>query len=163
VIALVEPVLDAKVRCLCYRPYPGHPRGCPNYGKRDRCPPQAKHLSDVLDMARPIWAVWTMFELAAHRDKMLALHPNWTRAQLDCCLYWQGTARKRLRREIAYCTDRNYGCFSTREPYIALDTPEACGVNVTETMAKLGVKLEWPPSIWAVQVALVGTPRGDAR
>jgi len=34
-------------------------------------------------------------------------------------------------------------------------------VDVTATMASLGIKLEWPPVKVAYQVALVGTPKQD--
>jgi hypothetical protein len=41
---------------------------------------------------------------------------------------------------------------------IAVTCPEACGVDVTATMASIGVALEWPPVSTAYQVALVGSP-----
>ena len=37
-----------------------------------------------------------------------------------------------------------------------LTTPEACGVNITETMKKIGVNLEWPPRSVTYQVAIAG-------
>jgi hypothetical protein len=38
--------------------------------------------------------------------------------------------------------------------------PEAMGVVVTETMANVGIKLEWPPKTVTYQVALAGKLRG---
>lgn len=37
-------------------------------------------------------------------------------------------------------------------------TPEAHGVNLTETMRSAGIVLEWPPDRLAYQIVLAGTP-----
>jgi len=153
--ALVTPVLDPKVRALCARPYPGHPHGCPNVGQRDTCPPQARLLQELLDLDRPVWAVWSSFDLGAHVERMRAAHPGWSDRQLVNCLYWQGGARKVLRGEI--------DTFSRLRPgLLVLKCPEACGLVVTPTMASIGVELQWPPRTIAYQVALAGTSVGGA-
>jgi len=73
-------------------------------------------------------------------------HPEWSERQIECCLYWQGTARKQLREKIKI--------FSIEKPeYKILTCPEACGVNVTATVKKLGIVLEWSPKKWVYQVA----------
>jgi len=151
--AIVEPIIDATVRQLCCRPYPNHPKGCPNYGKRATCPPTAPLLADVLDLNRPIWAVWVEFDLAAHREKMRAAHPTWTRRQLDCCLYWQAGVNNQLRRKT---TELFPDLVTGFDPKEVVSCPEACGVNVTETMASIGIALEWPPVNIIRKVALVG-------
>ena len=51
---IVRPVIDPDVRDLCPRSYPGHPHGCPNYGKRPSCPPQAPMLAETLDLTQPV-------------------------------------------------------------------------------------------------------------
>ena len=151
----VYPEIDLRVRDLCTRPYPGHPHGCPNYGKRRTCPPGAPLIWQTLDTTRPIYAIWNRFGLAAHVARMLRKHPTWSDRQLRNCLYWQGTARKQLRTEIErFLDDRPY--------QRVLTCPEACGVNVTATMAGVGVRLDWPPTAVAYQVALAGTPREAA-
>lgn len=38
-----------------------------------------------------------------------------------------------------------------------LACPEAAGVNITATMASIGVALEWPPVTKALQIVLAGT------
>jgi hypothetical protein len=35
---------DGEAGKLCRLPYPNHPKGCPNYGKRALCPPKAPAL-----------------------------------------------------------------------------------------------------------------------
>lgn len=148
----VVPVIDYSVRNFCTRPYPGHPRGCPNYGKRSACPPQAPYFEQVFDLNKPIYAICNVFHLRKHVELMRARHPNWTDRQLRCCLYWQPKARKQLAGEIER--------FKFHHPsYKVVTVPEALGVNITETMKRLGVDLEWPPQEVAYQVALAGYPR----
>jgi hypothetical protein len=159
--ALVQTiVVDPKVRSLCARPYPGHPKGCPNVGQRDTCPPRARLLQELLDLDRPVYAVWSSFDLGVHIERMRLAHPVWSDRQLVNCLYWQAGARKVLRGEI--------DAFLREHPELArpgltvsgcvLTCPEACGVNVTATMATLGVELQWPPKTITYQVALAGFP-----
>ncbi len=155
----VEVVLDPSMRNLCYKPYYNHPKGCPNYGKRSGCPPAAPLINEVLDLSQPVWAAWVKFNLAKHRERMRGKHPKWSRRQLDCCLYWQGTLMKGLRREVTYFinaqTYLDYGILE------AIYYPEAMGVNVTATLEGIGVTLEWPPEKIVHKVALIGSPHGD--
>jgi len=147
----VTPVIDYPVRGLCVLPYGGdHPRGCPNFGKCDMCPPCAPKF-DVVYHSTKCFAVVNEFDLAAHREKMRAAHPAWSERQLVNCLYWQGTARKKLRELVR--------AFLLEHPdYRAEETPEAMGVNVTATLRAVGIELEWPPVQIVRQVALCAVP-----
>ena len=156
----VVPVIPVRyfspIRSLCCRGYPGHPRGCPNYGKRPSCPPQAKPLHEVLDLNQQVWAIYNRFPIGGHAARMKAKHPDWSERQMYCCLYWQPQARKQLRARImAWLRDSDIpeGCRRV------LTCPEACGCNVTATMAAVGIQLEWPPRTVAYQVALAGVAR----
>jgi predicted metal-binding protein len=151
-IRVRHPVLDSRVRRLCRKPYPGHPHGCQNWDKKDGCPPGAPLIKTLLDASQPLWCVYNRFDLGAHVDRMRAKHPDWSWRQLVCCLYWQGTARKQLKAKVEAALVQQPGLH-------VLYIPEACGVNITATMERLGVKLEWPPKKWAHQVALLGTLR----
>jgi len=148
----VKPVVDSKVRELCTRRYPNHPRGCPNFDKKRGCPPSAPLIGRLLDLESPVYAVYNVFPLGQHVEKMRGRHPGWTERQLRNCLYWQGTARKSLKAEIEkFEVTRDHG-----GKLVVVMTPEACGVNVTETMKQVGIELEWPPVQYALQIALVG-------
>ena len=145
----VFPIIDPSVRLLCCRPYPGHPKGCPNFNHRANCPPRAPAWNEVFDVTRPTYCIVNRFDLAEHVERMKALHPGWSLRQLECCLYWQGTARKDLRVGIVE--------FKKSHPdYIVEECPEAMGVNVTETVHQVGVLLEWPPKKYVYHVALAG-------
>jgi hypothetical protein len=149
----VAPVIEPAVRALCQRPYPGHPRGCPNYGKKRGCPPETPIFDQVYDLVLPVYAIVTTFNLGAHAEKMRERHPDWSWAKLSCCLYWQQGARKRLKFEIAKFLRSHPG-------YRAEATPEALGINVTATLQRAGFPaLEWPPVHLARQVALAAVPK----
>ena len=149
-IEIKNPVIDHSVRGLCWRPYEGHPHGCPNYKKCDRCPPRAALLQNAFDLNDRMFVVYNAFDIASHVMKMSQRHPKWSDRQLRCCLYWQPTARKALRREINIFLSIHPGLY-------IVETPEAMGLNVTATMASVGIHLEWPPVNVTYQVALAGT------
>jgi predicted metal-binding protein len=152
----VNPIIQEDIRNLCRRPYPGHPKGCPNYGKRSTCPPDAPIYDSLYDLSRPVFAIITEFNLEAHAKRMREIHPDWSEAQLYCVLYWQGGARKNLRSNIAKFLSQHPG-------YKAETVPEAMGVNVTRTLWNAGIILEWPKHPERIkiarQVALAAIPR----
>lgn len=154
-IHYIKPVIDATVRNLCFRAYPGHKKGCPNFGKRDICPPKAPQIGDYFDLSKRIMAVCIHWNIGQHIEKMKAKHPNWSERQCACCLYWQGTVRKQLRYEVKYNLSR-IPLFDGGE-LISTDCPEAMGVDVTATMKSVGIILEWPPKRIVRKIALIGT------
>lgn len=66
-------------------------------------------------------------------------HPNWSEKQLRCSLYWQGTARKKLKEKSSEFLKQ-----FTKEGYVLISSPESLGVDVTRTMKNVGITLEWP-------------------
>jgi hypothetical protein len=152
IIIPVIPTIDYTVRGLCTRPYPGHKKGCPNYGIKNGCPPKADYFDKVYDLSKPVFAIINKFDFAGHVNRMIELHPEWSRRQLECCLYWQPKARKQLLQHIKY--------FLHNHPEYHVEAcPEAMGVNVTETMKRAGIVLEWPPQVMSCQVALAGVKK----
>ncbi len=151
---LVVPIIDHSVRQLCTQAYALHKNGCPNYQRKKGCPPGAPYVEDLLDLSRPVYAVYNRFDLGTHVLKMRAAHPRWSERQAKCCLYWQPTARSRLAIELySFLGAEEY---DGRDGTAVLKCPEANGVNVTATMAAAGIRLEWPPKQYAYQVVLVG-------
>jgi predicted metal-binding protein len=155
-ISRVTVKLDPSVRDLCRRPYPGHSRGCPNAGKKFGCPPAAPPLGELLDLSRKVYAVWVDFDLAAHRRRMLAKHPDWSDRQANCCLYWQRTADGQLADHILDLL-RNGLRQIIPPPIKTVFCPEACGVDMTATMLTAGIALEWPPVETVRKIKLIGT------
>lgn len=152
----VHPVMNRKVRRICRQPYPNHPKGCPNFGAKEGCPPQALIFDKVYDLDVPVFAVINSCDMHVHVACMEQRNPDWTDRQLKCVLYWQASARKELERKInevlkeyPECKGKGYGFEMC---------PEAMGVNITETLDEVGIELEWPPVIVARQVALLAKP-----
>ena len=133
----------------CRRPYPRHPKGCPNYGKKSGCPPCIKLFWDFIKRDGICWAIYNAFDIAAHADRMRSLHPDWSDAQVYCCLYWQPRARRQLSVELQLFRSEHRGFRIVR-------TPEASGVKLTPTMKAVGIELEWPPRKVAYQIMLAG-------
>lgn len=161
---IIKPVIKPEIKLLCKKPYYNHKDGCPNFDKTKGCPPNTPLLGEVLDLSKPIWAMWVDFDLAEYRAKMLKLHPEWADKprKLNCCLYWQGTALKELKHQVAnFVTERIL--FRQNSRLDVLYRPEAYGVNVTETMKNIGIILEWPPAgighKIVRKIAFVGTPK----
>lgn len=155
----VNPVINYRVRGLCSAPYPGHKKGCPNFNKKERCPPKSPKIEQVLDLSQPVWAIYNAFDLGAYVIRMKEKHPNWSERQLYNCLYWQPSARKTLKGEIKkFLLSATYADFATQGKLTLAGTPEAMGVDITATMLQAGIKLEWPPKSLAYQIVLIGYP-----
>jgi len=146
----IKPILDRKMMVMCCFPYPGHRAGCPNFDKKEGCPPKTPMLDEILDISKPVFAIYNIFDLKSHVDRMREKHPNWTDRQLRCLLYWQPKARKDLRGKIR--------SFLALYPHLKIIAcPEANGVNVTETMSNAGITLEWMPVNVAYQIVFAGS------
>lgn len=138
---------------MCRMPYPGHPKGCPNYGdpkKAYKCPPFVPYITDVLDFNHPMFLVHSEFNLELHASRMKTLHPNWSEVQARCVLYWQNRSRKQLsQRTTMFQTTIKANFVST--------VPEGRGVNVYATARHAGLKLERIKDITICKhVALIG-------
>ena len=145
----INPVIDMSVVSLCRKPYYNHPKGCPNFNKRGACPPKAKPLDQIIDLSKPVYAIYNKFDFGSHVDKMRNKFPDWSEYQVRCVLYWQGTARKQLKEKVKK--------FKEDFPkHLVLFCAEANGVNWTETMKNVGIELEWPPQKWTFQIVLAG-------
>ena len=135
-VKLSEVVYDVRARdgIWCKLSYPNHPKGCPNF---PACPlkhPDFKTVSDAYTW----FAVVEEFDLKAHAEAMKLKHPEWSERQCRNLLYWQNGVRKRLFEKALHF--RHIG-----DIILTLTVPEACGVNVYETMAKVGIVIQRNP------------------
>jgi hypothetical protein len=131
-------VIQEATRDWCLFPYPGHPKGCPNYGKHKACPPNASMLDEYFDKRRPVSFVVARFDLAEHEKRMMERNSGWSRRQARCVLYWQGSVRSRLKKKVMdYMKRVGYDKWS--------DRPEAMGLNLFRTFYKHGLKLQKDP------------------
>lgn len=135
VLPIEKPILSHRTGDWCRLPYPNHPRGCPNYDKVPRCPPEARWLLEVVDVTRPLFIVYSEFNLLNHVSRMKKKHPGWSERQLRNVLYWQATSRKQLKERVKLAMIYT---FTTLVFYC----PEAHGLNVYATCRKNGLNLE---------------------
>jgi len=128
----------------CRLPYPDHPRGCPNF---PQCP---SRYPDFKTLQGYKWfLIIEEFDLASHAEKMKEKHPEWTDRQCRNLLYWQNGVRSRL--EV-----KAKAFYRPLLGDILLEIPEACGVNMFETMSKAGITLQRKHPNYIVKGILVG-------
>jgi len=147
-IKLFDVIYDIRARngVWCTHRYEGHPKGCPNFPK---CPQKYPDFESI--RAKYLWyAVVELFNLEEHMERMKEKHPDWSERQCRNPWYWQGSVRKRLK-------EKAYEAACAIPGSIVLEIPEACGVNVFETMLKEYVLLERAPKL-VKKVMLVGIP-----
>lgn len=148
----VDPIIEySTCRRLCVQEYYNHKKGCPNYGKKEGCPPNTLPFDEVYDLLKPVYAILNVFNFGDHIERMKVKHSSWSKRQIECCLYWQGTARKQLKERIEAFKRRPFG-----EMYAITQRPEGMGVLVTDTMKSVDIELEWPPKNFAYQIAFAG-------
>ncbi len=142
--------IDYKCRGYCTIPYHGHPKGCPNFGNHEQCPPKINLVKDAFDLSKDLFFVVEEFDLKAHTEYMKSKHPDWTQIQLKNLLYWQGGVRKRLKEKTEQFIKKN------GNGLIYTLLPEAMGVMVINTTLKLGIPIERTPINKIFKIALVG-------
>ena len=129
--------ISKKYQCLCLSRGGSFRNGCPNYGKKEGCPPR-RLFSEDYDLDKPIYLISSDFDIFNHSEKIREKHPGWTEKAIYNPRYWQATARKIHRLDI--------GKFLSAYPNYAVErSPEGAGVNVDALCKSVGIILEWPP------------------
>jgi len=143
-------VLSNRVPNWCQLPYPRHPKGCPNYDKRENCPPNTEPITNLIKP--PFLLVGIRFNLGGHIKRMKEIHPEWSNAQARCVLYWQNKVMKRLREECEHVKNR------IPNPKVFY-CPEGYYVNVFKTASMVGIKLKTRPKKYVWKIAIIGVDR----
>jgi len=146
-------VVNYEARQWCRLPYPAHVKGCPNFGRSADCPPKAPLVEKWLDLTRPHWIVVAEFDLEAQAARMLAEHHDWSGKMCRNSRYWQSTVVAELRMAVIHFR------MSQNKDLVWSLKPEAMGVDVFETLGKLGIPIQRNPQKLVFKVALVGEPR----
>lgn len=135
------------MREWCKLSYPSHPDGCPMYGTRRSCPPQAPLLEDVAES--PFYLVLQEFDLEQQAERMRLRHPEWSVKMCRNSRYWQKGFEKRILAEAQK--------FLWRFPQgVILTRPEANGVNLFSTCRLHNIRLERNPRKIVKKMVLVG-------
>lgn len=135
--------IDYKVRDYCKLPYPGHPEGCPSYGKRKECPPSAPLVEDFIDLSKPHYFVVYSRDYVDTESMDEKLQ--------ECWPYWHGHMKSILCETIEKFQSDHPGTVFTLHP-------SAVGVDVLKTAKNVGIPLEISPQGTVYRIALIGYP-----
>lgn len=156
----VDFTLDMRAREWCKMPYPGHPKGCPNYGKHPRCPPHAPLFDEYFDMERAFLVLVAEFDMKRYVEVMRAKHPAWTERKLRNPLYWQNSVRKRLVDRLVHITLLGLKDGGDMVDRTWTLIPEAMGMHVIATMRPL-IPITVRPVDRVFKVAVCGYRNAD--
>lgn len=132
----------------CKMPYPGHPNGCPNFGK-PTCPPNTEPYYELIDP--PYYFIVHFFDIKSQVKRIREKHPKWSDRQCRNPLYWQRKQRKILR-EITEETIKRISFKNAR----ILMRPEKHHVNVFSTCRIHKFKLEKNPQDTIRLISMLG-------
>jgi len=139
-----------KIQTYCFKKGGSFRKGCPNYGKKQGCPPNQPLINKIFDFDKPIYLIYTNFDVKEIAERMAQKHPEWTEKQCYNSRYWQQTARNLHEKEIEKFLEKN-------KQVIVKKSPEAHGVNIHSLMWQATkIKLEWPPRNLTRLVSLAG-------
>lgn len=126
-------------RGMCVYQYEGHKKGCPNYGQRKCCPPDAPMFDWVFDVSKPVYAIYAAYNLE-NSDTA------------DCHEAAKTVLKERIKDFLQEFRPASIG----QGAYYVTDFPEAMGIDTTATMKEVGITFEWPAKKLLYKVAFAG-------
>lgn len=139
--------INYKAREWCLLPYPNHPNGCPNYGRKWYCPPNAPLIDTWLGSYKEAKLICIEFNLKEHMEEMLRRHPHWSSRQARCLLYWQPRVNRDLEGATWYFAPNRLDGITY--------CPEAMGLNVIATAQAVGLPIKTKPTDIIYKISLV--------
>ena len=123
------------VNQLCTQQYYKHKKGCPNFNRKNGCPPTIYHISQEYDLSS-IHLLYVKFPFLDYISKKGEIHSDWNLRQLANQRHWQGHLRSSL--------DMYWGSIRKDYPYYRkISNPEGQGVNVEDTLKQYDIQLDW--------------------
>ena len=138
-------------RSMCVRPYKNHKYGCPNFGKLPTCPPNIPCMYDQIFDISDVYAVVTKFYLEEYFNKRREKRPDLAEGQIKNIRIWQPIAIK----ENDYAISEFYKENPSKSDYVSTRLLECMGVDVMNTMKKVGVVIKFPVKEYAYRVAFL--------
>jgi hypothetical protein len=138
-------------RSMCINPYKNHKNGCPNFGVLPTCPPNIPCMYDEIFDVSDVYAVVTSFNLKEFFDKRRNNRPDLPEGQIRNLRVWQPVAIK----ENDYALSEFYKEYPILKDYVSTRLLECMGVDVVNTMKKVGVNITFPVEDYAYRVAFV--------
>lgn len=167
IIPLTKVIFGEYVREWCILPYEKYylkngdvrytnPNGCPMYGTRPTCPPEAPMLDEI--SCEPYYLVIQEFDLEAQAKRMKERHKDWSEKQCKCYRYWQRTLHNKLVEEAS----QHIKNLKILDAFI-LERPEANGVNLFSTCRLHGIILKKNPQKIVKKMVMIGRQKISAR
>lgn len=138
-------------RSMCINPYKNHKNGCPNFGVLPTCPPNIPCMYDEIFDCSDVYAVVTKFYLEEYFNKRRERRPDLAEGQIRNIRAWQPIAIK----ENDYAISDFYQENPDKKDYVATRLLECMGVDVINTMKKVGVEITFPVKEYAYRVAFI--------
>ena len=121
-------------RSMCIRPYHNHPKGCPNFGKKEGCPPNIPMFDQVYDLTKPIYLIINEFNLLEHVNSIKKIHPDWSSYQLYNSRYWQG-------KSVSINKKVSYAWLNAHPNLVLTNWVENMGVDLIKTLRQVNIDL----------------------
>ncbi len=145
-----------KTSLWCTLPYDNHSKGCPNYGKKNTCPPDAPYLEHEVKSYEHIYLLYLRFDFEMYRvirgNEWINKGFPYTEKQLRCLLYYQPSIKRIIKNHIInklFTLGSIYvlGCGSgLRLPFQKIVySMEAVGINVFKTLKNNNIYHEIKP------------------
>lgn len=157
----------------CQMPYPGHPKGCPNFGRSPTCPPQVGMRPDILVTYDIFILTYAIFDFKNYQQQRWEETQDnreyWNENRIKCNLYWQSSVKKLMKKFIQrkFCSKSNikypkFGeLFGAGSGFWNRPSLEAVGINVFSTLKKNNICYEIKPMTTITMVALICFKRDD--
>lgn len=131
----------------CRNKYRKHPKGCPNFGHAESCPPNVMYQIAKVRSFGAFTLVWITFNFKRYKELRKEQHPDWQDGMLGNSRHWQGAIKKLFyahiiktftqklpKRGATVDPDFILGCGSGFK--FGVQSCESAGLNVYATCAK---------------------------
>lgn len=138
-------------RSMCIKPYKNHKYGCPNFGKLDTCPPNIPCMYDQIFDVNEVYALATKFDLEKYYQKRQKNRPDLPIGQIKNIRNWQPITLK----ENDYAIAEFYKENPDKQDFISTRLLECMGVDVVNTMKRVGLYLTFPVEKYTYRIAFL--------
>lgn len=136
-------------RSFCIRPYKNHKKGCPNYNKRENCPPNIPSMYDQVFDVSDVYAIVTKFDLKTYYEQRRKNRPDLHEGHIKNPRNWKGTDLKNNDLAISEWFLEN----PDKTNYVASRDLECMGVQVQDTLRAVGLDISFPVTDYAYRIA----------
>ena len=177
-ISMKDIFFDLQVQAYCNNPK----FRCPNYGHFWACPPIAPYLEKKVSQFKKYYLIYYKYDLSEYVNDIKSKNPNLSEKRIRNDFYRKEFMRDHVEDEIELfiknyiehyneifilwdgycriCSKQKKTCtydskIPCRYPEQIQYSMEAVGIDVTKTVSKLNLDIEWPPINHAYRFGLI--------